>query len=333
MLTIGVATMGTRYSQFTSSEREELFIMKGAGLTAKEIIKRLGKHKSSFYRELKRNTDKRLGYLPDKAQAKALKRRSFRDLKLHSNKDLQGYVIDKLKEGWSPEMISGRRKREGHPVSVSLECIYQFVYSKEGKKRGLYKYLRMARPKRGTMRGRKPKSAILGRISIHERPAEIEDRKVFGHYEGDLMINQKSMSRNISVVHERKTRFTRIMKNDTKKSTTVMKGMFNCLAQLPPEARKSMTYDNGNEFAKHAILRMIGMQTYFCDAYASWQKGGVENYNRMTRWFLPKNVPLQDVSDHQLSMIEDKINALPRKCLGFRSAAEAFNEEIVALQT
>lgn len=325
--------MGKKYTHFTGKDRENLYIWKKEGVAVNEMAKRLGKHKSSIYNELSRNSDRKIGYLPDRAHDKALKRRAGQIKKLDRNPKLKSYVIAKLNDGWSPEMISGRAKYEGFSVVASSETIYQFVYSKEGNKLGLFKHLRTKRTKRGTLQGRKPRGVILNRVSIHDRPAVIEDRQEFGHYEGDLVINERSMSRNVSVVLERKTRFVRLNKNESKRSTNVMQVIFNTMASLPPSARKSITFDNGKEFAKHSVLRVMRTETYFCDAYASWQKGGVENVNRILRWFLPKNVPLRDLTEDQLDQIETKINGLPRKCLGFRSATEAFDAEIVALQT
>ena len=325
--------MYTQYTQFTGMDRENLYILKKEGLAVKDIAMRLGKHKASIYREIKRNTSRKLGYLPDRANEMAKKRKNRLEIKLNRYAKFKNYVIARLKEGWSPGMISGRAQYEAFPVVVSPESIYQFIYSAEGSKLGLYKYLRLARLKRGRKYGRKPRSVILDRVSIHDRPREVEDRNEFGHYEGDLVINQKSMSQNVSVILERKSRYVRIQKNETKHSVHVMQKIFNKLALLPPEARKSITFDNGKEFAKHAVLGIINIKTFFCDIYASWQKGGVENVNKMIRWFLPKNVPLKEVSDEQLQVIENRINNLPRKCLGFRTATEVFKAEIVALQT
>ena len=325
--------MENKYTHFTEKDRENLYIWKKEGVVVKEMAKRLGKDKSSIFRELFRNSDKKVGYLPDRAHDKALRRRANRVKKLNRNPKFKSYVITKLKEGWSPEMISGRAKYEDFPVIVSFETIYQFVYSKEGNRLGLFKFLRSKRAKRGTLQGRKPRGVILNRVSIHDRPVVIEDRQEFGHYEGDLVINERSMSQNVSVILERKTRFIQLNKNESKKYTNVMQKIFNTMASFPASARKSITFDNGKEFAKHSVLRVMKTETYFCDAYASWQKGGVENVNRMLRWFLPKNLPLKDLTEDQLDRIETKINNLPRKCLGFRSAAEAFGAEIVALQT
>jgi IS30 family transposase len=325
--------MEEKYTHFTGKDRENLYIWKQEGVAVKEMAKRLGKHKSSIYKELSRNSDRKVGYLPDRANDKALRRRANRVKKLDGNPKLKAYVIAKLNGGWSPEMISGRAKYEDLPVVASSETIYQFVYSKEGNKLGLFKFLRSKKTQRGKLHCRKARGVILDRVSIHDRPAAIEDRQEFGHFEGDLVINEKSMSQNVSVLLERKTRFIRLNKNESKKSTHVMQKIFNTMASLPAAARQSITFDNGKEFAKHSVLRIMKTETYFCDAYASWQKGGVENVNRILRWFLPKNVPLKDLTEDQLDRIETTINNLPRKCLGFRSAAEAFGAELVALQT
>jgi IS30 family transposase len=325
--------MGKEYTHFTGKDRENLYIWKKEGVAVSEMARRLGKDKSSIFRELSRNSGRKVGYLPDRAHDRALKRRTNRIKKLDKNPKLKSYVITKLNDGWSPEMISGRAKYEGIPVVASSETIYQFVYSKEGNKLGLFRLLRNKKSKRGKLHSRKTRGVILDRVSIHDRPITIEDRQEFGHFEGDLVINKTSMSRNVSVILERKTRFVQLNKNESKKSTNVMQVIFNTMALLPAAARKSITFDNGKEFAKHSVLRIMKTETYFCDAYASWQKGGVENVNRILRWFLPKSMPLRDLTEDQLDRLETKINNLPRKCLGFRSAAEAFDSEIVALQT
>ena len=321
-----------QYTQITIEEREKIYMLKKTGWPPKVIANFMGRHKSTIYREFDRNSDANLGYLPDRADKMAKERKHRHKRKISRIPLLKLYVLQKLiSEGWSPEMISGRSKLLSFPFKVSTETIYQYIFSNEGKDLGLYKYLLMGKPRRGKLYGRKPRGRILNRTSIHDRPSEVDDRQVFGHFEGDLIINTQSMSRNIAVIHERKTRFTMIVKNDTKRSSVVMQGIFDRLAQLPPEARKTITFDNGLEFAKHDVLNKINTSTYFCDPYSSWQKGGVENVNKMLRRFVPKNVPLRNIPNADIKQIERRINNLPRKSLGFRTAAETFEDEMSQL--
>jgi IS30 family transposase len=238
-------------------------------------------------------------------------------------------VTEQLKDGWSPEVIAGRQKQQASPFWVCHETIYQFIYGNEGKDHGLFKYLLRARPRRGLVGGRKPRSAIPERVSIHDRPAHIATREEFGHLEGDLTFFTDNQSMNIGVVVERKTRFTQLLLNQSKHTVVVMKGMFNKLAELPVFARKSITFDNGLEFARHTLLkRFMGMDTYFCDKHSPWQKGQVEQMNVMLHRYLPKNSNPKEVSYEQVELIQDRLNNRPRKCLGFKTPAEAFGEEL-----
>ncbi len=326
------------YKQLSLEERKELFLMKSKGIGVNEIAKALGRHHSTIRLELKRNTvDERIGYLPDEAHRKALERKAKHGLKINRHQELKSIVIEQLKEGWSPEVIAGRQKQQDSPFGVCHEAIYQFIYGNEGRELGLFKYLLRARPRRGLVGGRKPRSAIPERVSIHERPLRIATREEFGHLEGDLTFFTDNQSTNISVMVERKTRLVQLLLNQSKHTVTVIKGMFNKLAQLPAFARKSITFDNGLEFARHTLLkRFMSMDTYFCDKHSPWQKGQVEQMNVMLHRYLPKNSNLKEVSQEQVELIQNMLNNRPRKCLGFKTPAEAFSEQLhqfVALQT
>ena len=282
--------------------------------------------------------DAKIGYLPDEANNLAKERKAVLIPKLDRQPEAKAVVIAQLKDGWSPEVIAGRAKRETSLFRVSHEAIYQFIYGNEGQRLGLYKFLLRARPKRGLVHGRKTQKAkIPDRVPIHDRPAHVATREEFGHLEGDLTFFTGNQSMNLGVIVERKTRLVQLVMNESKHAVEVMKGMFNKLAGLPDFARKSITFDNGLEFVKHTLLkRFMGMDTYFCDKHSPWQKGQVEQTNSMLHRYLPKNSNLKEVTHKQLKLIENKFNSRPRKCLGFRTPAEAFSEELskfVALQT
>lgn len=327
------------YTQLKLDERKKLYVMKKEGIPVGKIAQALNRHKSSLYRELGRNTlDPIVGYLPDEANILAQERKSKLARKLDRQPELKATVIEQLEDGWSPEIIAGRGNRESSLFRISHEAIYQFIYGNEGQRLGLYKFLLRARPKRGLVHGRKSQKAkIPDRVSIHDRPAHIETREEFGHLEGDLTFFTDNQSMNLGVVVERKTRLVQLIKNESKHAAIVMRGMFNKLAELPNVARRSITFDNGLEFVKHtALKKFMDMNTYFCDKHSPWQKGQVEQTNSMLHRYLPKNSNLKEVTHEQIKFVESKLNSRPRKCLGFKTPAEAFSEELskfVALQT
>jgi len=258
------------YKQLSLDERKELYVMLKNGNDVNTIAKALKRDKSTINRELERNTvDGLVGYLPDEAHSLAKVRKAKHAPKLNRHPALKEAVIEQLKDGWSPEVVAGRQKQKASPDRVCHETIYSFIYGDEGKELGLFKYLLRARPRRGLVCGRKPRSGIPERVSIHDRPDHIATREEFGHLEGDLTFFTDNQSMNVGVVVERKTRFTQLLLNQSKHTNVVIKGMFNKLAELPPHARKSMTLDNGLEFAKHTLLkRFMGMDTYFCDKHS-----------------------------------------------------------------
>lgn len=326
------------YKQFNLKEREQIYLLKQEGKGVRQIAKILKRSPSSVSRELNRNNNKRLGYLPDAAHTMARKRKAKHGTKLLRHPEVKELIIEQLKDGWSPEVIAGRGKLEEHPIWLSHESIYQFIYSREGMECGLYRLLLRAKPKRGKLYGRRPqKSKIPDRVSIHDRPENIATREEFGHLEGDLTFFTDNQSINLGVMVERKTRLTLLIKNDSKHASVVMKGIFNKLAVLPSFARKSITFDNGLEFVNHTLLKQfMGIDTYFCDKHSPWQKGQVEQTNSMIHRYLPKKSIIKETTYEQIKCIENKLNCRPRKCLGFKTPTEVFAEQLkqcVALQT
>lgn len=320
------------YKQIGLEERKMIYLGKLEGKSNGQIAHLLGRPSSTIGRELARNRAADLGYLPDTAQAMTAQRKANHGLKLDRYPETKRHTIEKLKIGWSPEAIAGRIKLEGTSLGVCAESIYQFVYSNEGMALKLHQYLLKGRPKRGLVYGRKARQGrgLVDRTSIDLRPEAANTREEFGHLEGDLTFFKGSQSSNIAVVVERKSRIVRLIKNSCKKALIVNKNLFNNLAQLPKEARKSITFDNGKEFAKHTLLkRGLGMQTFFCDPHSPWQKGQVERTNAQLHRFIPKKTNLNDITEEALREIQDSVNNIPRKCLGFKTPMEVFNECIV----
>lgn len=325
------------YTQLRIEEREMIFDLRQKGASIKVIGQAIHRDKSTVHRELIRNKyGGSILYMPDSAHQMAKKRKNKLLPKLDRFDELREHVVKKLEEKWSPDVIAGSLKKQGVKVKISAEAIYQYAYSDKGKTLGLSGYLATRREKRNRRYGRKTRKPIIeGKVSIHTRPAEANDRAEIGHFEVDLTFCKGDQSANIMVVTERVTRYSMLIKNDSKKATGVMKKLFNLLATLPEKIRKSVTMDNGTEFTHHQLVRdFLDMTTYFCDPHSPWQKGQVEKTNAMLHRFIPKNSSLFTLDEKSLMDIQNKFNNIPRKVLGYKTPAELFNNSLqqVALQ-
>lgn len=314
------------YKQLTLDDRENFFLLKGQGLSLRQIALKLGKSHSTLSRELKRNThDPTLKwYQPYTAHDLALKRKSRpSNYKLIQNLPLRHYVFRYLKEGWSPELISGRIKIDHTNLSISDESIYRFIYSKD---HSLIPYLARRRSKR--RKKHFPRSPhplpIPNRVSIDQRPELINQRMEFGHWESDSMVSRQN-SVSFHVLVERKSRFVKISKVLANNSSQISSAIISRLQDHPSFARRSITYDNGSENFLHSrVNHFLGSQSFFCYPYHSWQKGSVENIIGLIRRFIPKKSDLQKVAFSDVSAIEYLLNTRPRKCLNFKTPKEVF---------
>ena len=322
--------MESTYHHLTFEERRTLFRLLGAKLPIKEIAGQLGRHRSTVYREIARNEFREIrqyrGYYPITAEDSA-KRRRRRQRKLVRDARLRTHVIDKLKLSWSPEQIAGRLKVAGEDARLCHETIYQFVYSPEGRALELHRHLLRARRLRRRRFGRKPRSLKIPlERTIAHRPAEIGERHAIGHWEADLLIFRRAHGQaNVTSLVERRSRLTRLVPNHDRRSPEVIGAIGQTLAELPPAARQSITFDRGSEFLGYdALTRSHGIEAYFCDPHAPWQKGSIENTNGRLRRFLPGELDPSTLTPDHLREIERQMNNTPRKCLGFRTPHEAF---------
>jgi IS30 family transposase len=317
--------MSKRYSQLTLKEREEIYTLMDLGFSKDAIARRLGRHRSSIFRELKRNRTP-IGYLPDRAQKMALDR-CRQDLKIERNPALKAYIIDKLEIGWSPETISGYLKKEKGISVISHETIYAYIYSKPGIEKELYLKLRKrSKKRRARSSGKEKRIGIPNRVSIHKRPKEINERIDYGHWEGDLMLFS-NQSDNLITLRERKSRFFIAIKNPSKRSDITAENIINKFKGGKKILIQTLTFDNGGEFSKHEkIAKRLKIDTFFCDPYSSYQKGSVENGNGVLRYDLPRNTDIKSLTQKQINKIVDKINNRPMKCLGFYTPAEMFEK-------
>jgi IS30 family transposase len=232
-------------------------------------------------------------------------------------------------EGWTPEQIAGwlRRGEERGLRAVSCETIYAFVHRPGQKGEKLWKLLPRGRAKRGRRRARQPRNVIAERRSIHDRPEAVQERRDAGHWEGDLLICRRT--RPVLVLKERKTRFVLAARLAGKSAAETVAVMMAVFRRLDPRLRSSITFDNDTAFARHGLLASVcAMATWFCDAYASWQKGAVENANGRLRRDLPRDLDLDALGDAELQEIVLGHNLTPRKCLGFLTPVQALLGEL-----
>ena len=312
------------YCQLSIEERCSIARLREAGQSIRQIAAAVDRQPSTIARELKRNSGTKVGYRPDYAQAQAQARR-WSGARLDREDGLREIILDRLAIGWSPEQICGRLAREaGHPV-ISHESIYRFVYAqlKRTNDRRWRHYLPRAKYKRGwRTKGGWPRQT--DRVSIHDRPATIATRQQAGHWEADAMLFSRP-GQAILVAHERRSRLTVAVHQPSLKADPVAAALTSLLRPIPPELRHSITFDNGTEFTRHQrIARQLGVQTFFCDPRAPWQKGGVENAIGRLRRDLPRKTDIAALPHAQLDAILAAHNNTPRKCLGFLTPAEAF---------
>lgn len=314
-----------KLTKLTPNERDLIAVFLGQGLSLRAIATKLGRHVSSISREIKRNRFGD-GYVAISAQFQSDKRR-IDGRERHPLKDpiIYAYVLEKLREGWSPEQISGRLKLEnGHQV-ICPETIYQFIYSPQNKNLGLWEYLPRKQKRRQRKFGRVSKRLhIPNRVSIHLRSKEVEKRIKFGHWEGDTIIGKQEKSKVIHTEVERKTRFLQAKIIGSKKVEETLNAQREIFTNF---LCYSVTTDNGFEFIGHESLKSLGIQTYFADPYSSWQRGTNEHHNGLLRRYLPKKTDFENLFQEELDDIVWEINNKPRKMHGFLTAQEMLELE------
>jgi len=319
--------MGKHYQQFDLDDRIELSRLHMAGTSPSEIARIMGRHPSTIGRELERNSLPRAGYKPAAADHMAFTRRR-RKSKIERLSPLGDHVRDHLAMGWSPEQIAGRLRLRGAEHTISHESIYRFIYRRSVRREKLYRYLARAKASRGRRYFKRRREPIAGRRSIHQRGQAIDNRQVFGHWEGDLM-QFRTQRGNLLTLIERQSRLTLAAPLPTKTAQDTADSLAGVFAALPAAARRSITFDNGSEFANHDKLQQeLAMQTFFCDPHSPWQRGSIENANGVLRRDLPRKTELKDYSHQDINDIVWAINTTPRKCLGYLSPAEAFLNQI-----
>lgn len=311
-----------KYTQLQKRDRISIYNGLVKQLSIKEIAQKIDRHASTVYREIKRNSDG-YGYLyPRDAHKQTEKRKARHGSKIDRHPELKAYIMEQVTLGRSPVVIAGCWNKKQSQQKITSETIYHYAYHPANNNLELWKLFPKAKKKRGISRKNyKSGSTILHRISIHQRPDEVQKRKTFGHYEADLMFNQGSQSMNVLALVERKTRKVFLVKHDSKRSEPII----TSIKERTKETMISCTFDNGTEFAQHYKL---DKPTFFCDPGSPWQKGSVENMNGMLRRYLPFNLDPKLITQKYLDKIALLINTTPRKLLGFKTPLEAFMEHV-----
>lgn len=327
--------MGVCYRQLCAEERGTIMAMILGGSSMRQVAGAIGRAPSTVQRELRRN-----GYLQESEplkgrprkmarydapsagrRARRLRRKPRLTRKLARTGKLWPKVVDRLHDGWSPEQIAGRLG------GVSHETIYTAIYAtpRGQLRRELTSLLRQRRhTPRKRRQGHDRRGQLTDMLSIHVRPPEAEDRLLPGHWEGDFMVGRGNQSA-VGTLVDRHSLFVMLAKMDGCTAEAALEGFSKTFNTLPEAQRRTLTYDQGKEMARHAELAArTGLQIYFADPHSPWQRGINENTNGLLRQYLPKGQVLSHYTQRELDAIAWKLNNRPRKSLGFRTPAEAF---------
>ena len=332
--------MASGYRHLTAAERTTLMVMLAAGASQGAVAEHLGRSPSTISRELERNRIKSAAatscltapydaVLADQ-RARTLSQAPGAHLKLAQETALFSVVQDYLRLGLSPEQVAGMLGAAfpGDPSrNVCHETIYTAIYvmPRGGLQRELIGCLRQARGKRRPRsRGKDRRGQIPDMVSLHVRPPEIEDRLVPGHWEGDLIKGAGNRS-SVGTLVERSSRLVVLARMEGATAEAALEAFSAALNRAPEAMRKTMTYDQGKEMARHKDLTAAtGVAVYFADPHSPWQRGSNENTNGLLRQYLPKGTDLSQHSQHELDAIAWRLNTRPRKMHGFRTPAEVF---------
>lgn len=331
----------SKYKRLANKERESISRGLAQKRSIREIAREISRSPSTVTREIKRNSGK-TGYrafsASQRARTAAASRKKGKS-KIAKQEPLRRYVLEKLKEEWSPKEISERIKIE-YPwdiaMQISHEAIYQYIYilPRGELKQTLIKALRQEHKYRRTQKVGIPeenRGKIANMLSIEERPAEVADRTVPGHWEGDLILGKYKRSA-LGTLVERTTRYTILVPlGDQKDALSVREAYAEAFKTVPDEMRKTLTYDQGKEMSRHEQFTIdTGIQVFFAHPGSPWERGTNENTNGLIRQYFPKGTDFTQVSEDEIKKVQRKLNDRPRKVLNYYKPNEVFNN-LVAL--
>lgn len=327
--------MKTSYRRIQFEEREEISRGLAEGLSLHEIGRRLGRDASTILREITAGSGNRYAYRACRAERRARRNAQKRRMghrRIGRRRRLKRYVHAKLRLRWSPEQIAETLKRdypEDMAMRISHEAIYTYLYvlARGTLKKELLSYLRQRhkrRRKKGETAGKAKK--IPDMISIEERPAEVMERTIPGHWEGDLLIGKQRKSA-LGTLVERTTRALLLVPLPSKHAPVVRRAFARKAKRIPRELRLTLTYDQGTEMAEHRLFtQATQMRVYFAHPASPWERGTNENTNGLIRQFFPKGTDFRKVSRKEINHVQRLLNGRPRKVLGWRTPQEVFNE-------
>jgi len=319
------------YHHLTMEERNVIYRMRFQNYSYAEIARCLGCHRSTIRRECKRNAmcDGRYESGPAQTRANSRRRAHLRRGKT-GQPHLMAYVGERLTDRWSPEQIAGRLSVRPPAdlvgLSISHTTIYRWIWSDPARAQQFRPFLRIAHKPRRKPYGKPSRQGqILGKRSIEERPAEANERTHLGHGEGDTMVG-KGRRGYLLTCADRTSRYLIARKVEACAAEPVAARLQQTIRRLPAAKRRSLTLDNGREFARPIELeKKLDLPIYFAHPYHAWERGTNENTNGLLRQYLPKGTDLSQVTDEQLCSHVRQINHRPRKCLGFQTAFEVFH--------
>lgn len=318
-----------RYTHLTERERYQIYALMKADLRHNEIAVIVGRSASTISRELSRNRGQR-GYRPQQAHHLAQRRARVSRTRRRITERQWRAIAALIRRQWSPGQIADRARMEG-TLAISHESIYQFVYADKAVGGKLWRCLRCQKRNRKRY-GSAPKRSgqLPGRIGIEHRPVAVERRDRIGHWEADTIHGRARLGAVLSLV-ERCSRLTRLAKLQRSSAAAVRAGAVRRLAPIA-HAVDTITADNGREFAAHHhITQALDAKFYFADPHAAWQRGTNENTNGLIRQYLPKSRNLLTLTGPEIRKIENRLNHRPRKCLGFLTPYEVFNNTRMTL--
>lgn len=323
-----------KYQRLTNDEREQIVSFLSQGKSLRQIALCLNRNVSTVSREVghfRKTGTVYKAWLAQVCSEYLSTKRNFGS-RIANNPKLHSFIVEKLKLRWSPVQIS-QELRSRHPnnkcMQASHETIYTYLYMlpKGELKKELIGYLRQKKKLRKNRKQSKDsRGKIPGMISIHERPKEVEDRIIPGHWEGDLIMGKDHKSA-LGTIVERTTRALILVPLKAKDAKSVRKTFAKELKTLPSQMKRSMTYDRGKEMAEHKLFtKETKMQVFFCDPHSPWQRGTNENTNMLIRDFFPKQTDFSKFTRKEIKYVQKLLNERPRKTLGFKTPKEKFKE-------
>ena len=327
----------TNYLRLNEFEREEISRLLSQNYSFNAIAWRLDRNVSTISREVNAGSCNKYTYRAVKAGNRAKRnasKRKFGKYRLNDNQELWSYICKKLRKKWSPKQIAEELEKD-YPLDMTMqispEAIYTYIYilPRGALKKELTSCLRQnhKRPHKQS-RGVKIERNIEDMLSIEERPKEVADRIIPGHWEGDLIIGKNNRSA-LGTLVERTTRTTILIPIKSREAEVVAKAFAKEVKKLPQQMKLSMTYDQGREMARHKLFTNItGVKVYFAHPRSPWERGTNENTNGLIRQFFPKGTDFKKISRYEVKKVQDLLNGRPRAALDFQKPYEVFNQLI-----